>query len=100
MLAPRCDRLLACDAVPDAVAARPAQGPRGCPASRSSGGSIPGEWPPGAFDLIVFSELLYYFGGADLDQVLGLAIGSLRPGGHLLAVHWRHPAARPPAHRR
>jgi hypothetical protein len=27
-----------------------------------------------------------------LDRVLCLGISSLRPGGHLLAVHWRHPA--------
>ena len=46
----------------------------------------------GPFDLIVLSELLYYFDDADLGQVLGLGIGSLRPGGQILAVHWRHPA--------
>jgi len=40
----------------------------------------------------VLSELLYYFDDADLDQLLGLGVGALRPGGHLLAVHWRHPA--------
>jgi SAM-dependent methyltransferase len=53
---------------------------------------IPREWPARAFDLIVFSELLYYFDDADFDQVLGRGIGGLRPDGHLLAVHWRHPA--------
>jgi SAM-dependent methyltransferase len=45
-----------------------------------------------AEDLIIFSEILYYFGDADFDRVLRLGISSLRPGGHLLAVHWRHPA--------
>jgi hypothetical protein len=40
----------------------------------------------------VLSELLYYFDDADLSQLLRLAILALRPGGHLLAVHWRHPA--------
>ena len=53
---------------------------------------IPREWPPRSFDLVILSELLYYFDDADLGQVLGLGIGSLRPGGQLLAVHWRHPA--------
>jgi hypothetical protein len=34
------------------------------------------------------SELLYYFDHAGL----GLGLGSLRPGGQILAVPWRHPA--------
>ena len=42
---------------------------------------IPREWPPGAFDLIVFSEILYYFDDADLDQVLRLGTSALRPAG-------------------
>jgi hypothetical protein len=41
----------------------------------------------------VFSEILYYFGDGDLDQVLDRAIRALPPGGTLLAVHWRHPVA-------
>jgi SAM-dependent methyltransferase len=90
-LAPRCDRLLACDAIPDAVAAARAR-TAGLPGVRVETRVIPGEWPPHPFDLIIFSELLYYFGDADLDRVLRLGTGALRPGGHLLAVHWRHPA--------
>jgi SAM-dependent methyltransferase len=90
-LAPRCDRLLACDAVPDAVAAARVRA-AGLPGVRVEQRVIPGDWPPGSFDLIVLSELLYYFDDADLGQVLGLGIGSLRPGGQILAVHWRHPA--------
>jgi SAM-dependent methyltransferase len=91
MLAPRCDSLLACDMVPDAVASARAR-TAGLPGVRVEQRAIPREWPPRSFDLIVFSELLYYFDDADLGQVLGLGIGSLRPGGQLLAVHWRHPA--------
>ena len=90
-LAPRCGRLLACDAVPDAVAAARARA-AGLPGVRVEQRVIPDDWPPGSFDLIVLSELLYYFDDADLGQVLGLGIGSLRPGGQILAVHWRHPA--------
>jgi SAM-dependent methyltransferase len=91
MLAPRCDSLLACDMVPDAVASARAR-TAGLPGVRVEQRAIPREWPPRSFDLIIFSELLYYFDDADLGQVLGLGIGSLRPGGQLLAVHWRHPA--------
>ena len=57
---------------------------------------LPGDWPDGRFDLIVFSELLYYFGEDDLRDVLRLAAGALRPGGSLIAVHWRHPVAEYP----
>ena len=53
---------------------------------------IPRDWPPDEFDLIVFSEILYYFDDSDLDRVLRLGVRALRPDGHLLAVHWRHPA--------
>ena len=54
---------------------------------------LPQEWPPGQFDLIVLSELGYYFDAVDLDQVLSSVAGSLEPGGALIAVHWRHPVA-------
>lgn len=91
MLAPRCDDLLAWDAVPDAVASARAR-TAGRPGVRVEQRAVPAQWPSGSFDLIVVSELLYYFDDADLGQILGLGIGSLRPGGQLLAVHWRHPA--------
>ena len=94
-LAPRCDTLIACDAVAEAVASAQAR-TAGLPGVLIAQRAIPGEWPARAFDLIVFSELLYYFDDADLDRLLGLGIGALRPGGHLLAVHWRHPAPNHP----
>ena len=90
-LAPRCDRLLACDAIPDAIASAQARTSR-LRGVRVEQRVIPRDWPPHTFDLIIFSEILYYFGDADFDRVLRLGISSLRPGGHLLAVHWRHPA--------
>ena len=90
-LAARCDRLLAWDAVTDAVAAARVR-TAGLPGVRVEQRVIPAAWPPHSFDLVVFSELLYYFDDADLDRVLSLGTGSLRPGGQLLAVHWRHPA--------
>ena len=90
-LASRCDSLLSCDAIPDAVASARSR-TAGLPGVRVERRVVPGDWPPGSFDLIVFSEILYYFDDADLDQLLRLGIGALRPGGHLVAVHWRHPA--------
>ena len=53
--------------------------------------AVPGDWPagPGRFDLVIFSEMLYYLGDGDLRQTLDVAIAALSPGGALLAVHWR-----------
>lgn len=87
LLAPRCDRLLSCDVAPEALR----QARRRSPGTRVERRMIPREWPDGRFDLIVFSELLYYLGERDLRTVAELGAGSLNPGGHLLAVHWRHP---------
>jgi nodulation protein S (NodS) len=92
MLAPRCDRLLSCDIAPAAVKAA-AEHTAGFPNVTIEHRVIPGDWPAGRFDLIVLSEFLYYFAGTDLDHVLDLALGSLRPAGTLLTVHWRHPVA-------
>lgn len=94
-LAARCDSLLSCDMIPEAVASARAR-TAGLPGVRVEQRAIPRDWPPGTFDLIVLSELLYYFDDADLEQVLRLGTGALRPDGHLLAVHWRHPAPEHP----
>ncbi|WP_328316026.1 SAM-dependent methyltransferase [Streptomyces sp. NBC_00388] len=90
-LAGRCDALLACDRVASAAATA---------AQRTAGYShvtvehrvLPEEWPDGTFDLIVLSELLYYFDPAALDLLLRRSVASLEPGGTLIAVHWNHPA--------
>ena len=94
-LAPRCGRLLACDGATAAVhqAAKRTASLRNVTVQRLV---IPRGWPPGGFDLIVFSEFLYYFADADLARVLDLGAAALRPGGNLLAVHWRHPVAEYP----
>ena len=92
MLAGRCDRLLACDVALGAVQAAAGR-TRDLPQVVVEHWQIPGEWPEGRFDLIVFSEILYYFGDRDLEQVLDYGVHALEPGGTLLAVHWRHPVA-------
>ncbi|MFY9928607.1 MAG: SAM-dependent methyltransferase [Streptosporangiaceae bacterium] len=92
LLAPRCDALLSCDLAAAAVRAA-AERTRDLPQVRVEQREIPRQWPSGRFDLIVLSEVLYYFGDHDLEQVLKHAAASLEPGGTLLAVHWRHPVA-------
>jgi len=88
-LAGRCDQLLACDGAA-AAASSAADRLRVRPHVRVQQRVLPAGWPAGTFDLIVFSELLYYFSDQDLRAVLDRATRSLRSGGTLLAVHWRH----------
>jgi SAM-dependent methyltransferase len=92
MLAGRCDRLLSCD-VAEAAVRVAARRTRDLPQVRVERRQLPRQWPAGHYDLIVFSEILYYFGDGDLDQVIKHAVLALQPGGTLLAVHWRHPVA-------
>jgi trans-aconitate methyltransferase len=86
-LAPRCDSLLAMD-VSRASLDRASN--RDLPPSvRLRQGALPDDWPIEVFDLIVLSEIGYYFSKADLDVVVGHLQHSLSPDGHLVAVHWR-----------
>jgi len=90
LLAPRCEQLLAVDAVPAAVrtaAARLAATPQ-VTVRRAD---IPSDWPDARFDLVVLSELAYYFDDTDLGTLLDRTVDSLEPSGDLVAVHWRRP---------
>jgi protein-L-isoaspartate O-methyltransferase len=51
-------------------------------------GSLPQDLPEGPFDLIVFSEIGYYFDGSTLRVLLDEIVFRLESGGILLAVHW------------
>jgi SAM-dependent methyltransferase len=92
LLAARCGSLLACDAAAAAVR-ETATRTRHLPHVRVERRMLPSGWPAGSFDLIVLSELLYYFGDDDLREIIDRAVSALRPGGSLLAVHWLHPVA-------
>ncbi len=52
-------------------------------------GRIPEDWPPGRFDLIVLSEVLYYLSDDELDATLDRVDGALVRDGDLVAVHFR-----------
>ncbi|MFE2378778.1 SAM-dependent methyltransferase [Streptomyces sp. NPDC059398] len=91
-LAGRCDRLLATDRVPAAVRAA-AEATRDQPHVDVGELTIPDEWPQDTFDLIVLSELLYYFDDRTLRDVLTRTVAGLEPGGTLVTVHWNHPVA-------
>lgn len=90
-LAARCDRLLCTDLVAAAVA-RTRDRLAGQPHVRVSREALPA-WPPGGFDLVVLSEVLYYLTDDELTSVSRDARDSLEPGGDLVCAHWRHPVA-------
>ncbi|GAC1529792.1 MAG: SAM-dependent methyltransferase [Acidimicrobiales bacterium] len=86
-LAGRCDHLLAADASETAV---------GRARSRLESLDnvevrqllLPDEWPGGQFDLVVLSEILYYLDEVELERLLEAAVGTMRPGAEMVAVHW------------
>jgi len=86
-LATRVDRVVACDASASAITTARAR-LAGIGNIDFRHGAIPEEWPDGCFDLIVFSELGYYWDASELDVITRRVIASLRPGGELIAVHW------------
>lgn len=87
-LAARCDRTVAVDVAEAALAS----------ARERLGDSVellrlrtPAEWPTGRFDLVVLSEVGYYYGASDLEVAISRAVESLTQDGVLVACHWRHP---------
>jgi len=85
-LAARCDRLRAIDVSPTAVA-RARRRCREQPGVTIEVGSLASD-ATGGHDLVVLSEIGYYFEGAALTAALDRVIGALRPGGTLAACHW------------
>lgn len=87
-LVPRCRRMVTVDAAPTAVESarrRLAEQPQ----VEVVHGRIPRDIPPGSYDLIVASEILYYLEPDDLEATLGVLEARLEPGARLVAVHWR-----------
>lgn len=95
LLADRGDRVLAIDLAPAAVAqAQRRMAGRASVEVRLA--RLPDEWPQGEFDLVVLSEVAYYWGDRDLARGLAASVAALTAEGHLVACHWRHPVAEYP----
>jgi predicted TPR repeat methyltransferase len=88
MLAKRCEELLAVDVSVRAVAAARRR-LSGLGHVRVERRTLPEEMPDGPFDLIVASEVLYYFPREEMLAILQGFEHELARGGTLLAVHWR-----------
>jgi SAM-dependent methyltransferase len=88
-LAERCESVLALDiakAAVDAARARTA-GLR----VRVEQADVAEGLPEGVFDLVVLSEVGYYFASEGLARLLDEIEGRLAANGTLVACHWRHP---------
>ena len=88
LLAPRCDELLAVDAVPEAVR-QAAAAVSDFPHVTVERAILPADLPAGTFDLIVVGDLLYYLSAGDLDALLRGLSERLEPGGEIVAMHYR-----------
>ncbi|HEU4666898.1 MAG TPA: bifunctional PIG-L family deacetylase/class I SAM-dependent methyltransferase [Arthrobacter sp.] len=88
-LAARCTNLLAVDAS-GAALERAAERLAPFPGVTARHLTLPGEWPAGGYDLVVMSEVGYYFGASEFDALLEKIRESVVPGGTLVLCHWRH----------
>jgi 2-polyprenyl-3-methyl-5-hydroxy-6-metoxy-1,4-benzoquinol methylase len=50
--------------------------------------NLPDEFPQATFDLIVLSEVLYYFSAPDLERVTRSCVSSISPDGEIVLCHW------------
>lgn len=89
-LAPRCGKLLAVD-VSEAALAQARARCANLPPVELRLMRVPEQFPTQQFDLIVLSEVGYYWAKADLTRATGQLVAALKPGGQLLLVHWTPP---------
>ena len=86
-LGPRCADLLALDVSETAVAAaraRCADQKNICIERRR----LPDEAPAGIFDLILLSEVVYYWDSADIVRLGDYVRSAAASGGYVMLVHW------------
>ena len=86
-LAPRCGALLAVDGS-EMPLVRARELCRDLPQVTIERMQVPDRFPPDLFDLILLSEVGYYWSPDDLTRAQDLLLAHLRIGGHLMLVHW------------
>ena len=86
-LAERCRELVAMDPVPSALAAA-RERCADTPQVAFLEGAVPAIWPPGRFDLVLLSEVVYYLDQFDLSRLVGLVAGAIEPQADIVMVHW------------
>jgi trans-aconitate methyltransferase len=88
MLATRCEELLAFEMIPAALT-RARERLLPFPHVRVELGTIPQDWPEHAFDLVVLSEIAYYFDKDSLTDLLERLVRTTSIGATIIGVHWR-----------
>ncbi|WP_233581424.1 bifunctional 2-polyprenyl-6-hydroxyphenol methylase/3-demethylubiquinol 3-O-methyltransferase UbiG [Acidipila sp. EB88] len=86
-LAEMCEQVEAMDISPTAVA-QAQQRCRHLPAAAIRCGTVANSLPAGTFDLLILSEIGYYFDEDHLRELASTVLERLEPGGTLLASHW------------
>jgi hypothetical protein len=93
-LADRCDDLVGYEIIPQAAhAAR--ERVADLAHVRIEERETPRCWPIGGLDLIVLSEVVYYFDEVTVASLLEKTNASLTRDGHVIAVHYRGPTNYP-----
>jgi 2-polyprenyl-3-methyl-5-hydroxy-6-metoxy-1,4-benzoquinol methylase len=85
LIATRCERLVAVDGSSTAIDEASLQQ---LPNLRFSKAFLPDEFPDEMFDLIVLSEVLYYFSALDLKTLAEKCLSSLQPTAEVILCHW------------
>ena len=86
-LAERCQHMLGIDLDP-AIIRRAIERHGGNRRLAFRQGRLPEAFPKGRFDLLVFSEVLYYLREAELRRLAGAVEAATQPGAHLLLVDY------------
>ncbi len=87
-LAPSCDRLLAIDVSETALGVARARC-RELPQVAFERIAFPRQTPAEAsFDMVLLSEVAYYWDDGDLQRAADWIAGAVAPGGDVLLVHW------------
>jgi cyclopropane fatty-acyl-phospholipid synthase-like methyltransferase len=93
-LASRCDTLVAIDAAQTPLI----EARRRCadlPGVRFEHMFVPEQWPSGDFELILLSEVVYYFSREDVGRLAARVADSVAKGGSVILVHWTGPTNYP-----
>jgi SAM-dependent methyltransferase len=90
LLAPRCNALLAVD-ISSVAVARARERVAQYPWVEARAMPLPAGYPDGPFDLIVASDVLYYWATRDLPTAASRIEASLAPGGRFVALHYALP---------
>ncbi len=86
-LGPRCDALLSVDVSQTALAsarARCADQPNVTIEQRR----LPDDAPEGPFDLVMLSEVVYYWDSVDIVRLAAYLLSAVASGGYVMLVHW------------